>query len=389
MNTVTGVRSLARSLFQLLGRFGQMPRRLASLSRKIFGEITVDRIGSIELVPASLVRVNSHTSGFEQERYKWPVDTIHTPFDSERRFLQGAFCYAYVTQAVIAGDGRVFDSDGRFVRDSAASHIAKVINPGPLKPKVSRSVDGPVLNLNWWSGSENIFHWNRDVLSRAFVLRHLERNSITLLVPETCAEYQTHAVHQLRRAFPACRVEPLAFGEWVRVEECLVPSQAPYYIGSGYLHSEVASFVREVNIAGIATNGATIPVAYVTRANSKHRRIRNEEKLLESLREVVDIEVLSLESYSYKEQMSLMQRVDVLVGVFGAGLTHAYFTRGGGLIEVHNGDSRETHFLTLALSMGIPYEQVIGGPSDVHQDFEIDESTCLATVTALRRMTSL
>jgi len=354
-------------------RSGAYGSAVSRVTRTVFGQRRIEPSGMTEILPELRVAVEiPWMTDFVQEGYKWPVKPVRTRFDGDGWFVQGAFRFGRVPGAMIAGDGRVFDRRGRFVVESAPSHLSRVINPGPLRPPVSRRIDGTVLNLNWWAGNGNIYHWNRDVLSRAFVLRHLVDEEIVLLLPLDAREHQRHAAAQLVSMFPSCRVDAIGEGEWVEVAECIVPTQAPYRLGSGYLHPEVASFVRDVNIAGVDTDGPPIGVAYVSRAKSLHRKIRNEHELVDRLRSEAGAEILELEDLGYREQMALLQRVGTLVGVYGEGLTHAYFTRGRGLVEVHNGNSRETHFATLAMSRGIPYAQVQGGECDRRQDFDLD-----------------
>jgi capsular polysaccharide biosynthesis protein len=176
------------------------------------------------------------------------------------------------------------------------------------------------------------------------------------------------------------------FGEWWQVDEVVVPSQEPYLTGSGFLHPEVADFVRDVNLKDVIESPVRIPVLYISREQSRHRRMLDEQQLLKELHSNFPIRVAHLESYSYVEQMSLMQSVDVLVGTYGAGLTHVLFSKRQGLIEIHNGDSKETHFATLALATRCPYVQVQGGQSDVRQDFELGKSGIAGVLSALGAM---
>ncbi len=93
--------------------------------------------------------------------------------------------------------------------------------------------------------------------------------------------------------------------------------------------------------------------------------------------------VVQLESLSYLEQMQLMQTVGIIVGPYGAGLTHVLFSKRQGLVEIHNGDSKETHFMTLALASRCPYIRVQGGKSRPNQDFELGAYGIRATVAAI------
>jgi capsular polysaccharide biosynthesis protein len=106
------------------------------------------------------------------------------------------------------------------------------------------------------------------------------------------------------------------FGEWWQVDEVVVPSQAPYLLVSGFLHPEVADFVRNVNLKDVRESPVRIPVLYISRAKSRHRRILDEQQLLKEMNSNFPIKVVHMESYSYLEQMILMQSVEVLVGAY-------------------------------------------------------------------------
>lgn len=354
---------------------------------KFFGTTTVDSHGPRVLLPA----VAYSTSAFgmnrlQQETYKFPVGTISDGgFDGVHD--HGAFRWSVFNNACIAGNGRVLDSRARLVLDSVASHRQKVTNPGWLRVATARRMKGTVLNLNWWPGTGNIFHWNRDVLARAYVLSTQSlTGEITLVAPEHLFEYQRHSIQQLISMFPNCVWTTQAFNEWRRVDSAIVPSTRPYLVGSGYLHPEVADFVRDVNVHSVPPQSQEVKVLFVSRGKSKHRRILDEDKLIGVLRKVSDISVACLEDLSYLQQMALMQSVDILVGPYGAGLTHILFTRRHGLLELHNGDSRETHFATLAVACRAPYEQVRGGTSDSRQDFSLGTDGIEAACEALKRL---
>jgi hypothetical protein len=76
---------------------------------------------------------------------------------------------------------------------------------------------------------------------------------------------------------------------------------------------------------------------------------------------------------------------NVLAGVYGAGLVHMLFTRKGGVVEIHNGDSMETHFSTLAAGCSVPYYLVQGGPADRAQDFALSRPQTDVLIATLER----
>jgi len=369
---------------------GWLFSHLSTRLLKFFGTTTVDVHGATVILPALTFSIREFgMNRLQQETYKFPVGIISDGgFDGVHD--HGAFRWSIFNNAFVAGNGRVLDSRARLVLDSVASHRQKVTNPGWLRAASARRTEGTILNLNWWPGTGNIFHWNRDVLSRAFVLTCESRPpAVTLVVPEGLLEYQRHAVERLVSIFPDCEWRTQAFDEWRRADSVIVPSTHPYPVGSGFLHPEVADFVREVNTHLVPNASQDVRVLFVSRRKSKHRRVLDEDNLISALQKVSAVSVAYLEDLSYEQQMSLMQSVDILVGPYGAGLTHILFTRRRGLLEIHNGDSQETHFSTLALACRSPYVQVRGSNSNAQQDFTLGPNGIESVCEALERLIQL
>ena len=361
--------------------------RLRSLSLAVFGTVSVDESNPSQLLPSTTYSLSPFgMSDLQQETYKFPVNVIRSG-SKNGKFEHGPFRISRFHNGYVSGNGRGFDGRSRLVLDSVASHQHKVNNPGLLRTRRALRKCGVYMNLNWWPGTGNIFHWNRDVLSRAYALNALtSETSIKLIASDAPFDYQTHGLQRLSQIFENVDVVHQKFGEWWRVDELVVPSQAPYLTGSGFLHPDVADFVRDVNLHGVPVNHQEVPILYVSREKSRHRRILDEEKLLREIQSNFPIKVAQLESYSYLEQMMLMQSVEVLVGAYGAGLSHVLFTKRRGLIEIHNGDSQETHFATLALAARCPYRQIQGGRSNGQQDFELGENGIAGVLRALAEM---
>lgn len=364
------MRSSLRSLLQWI--LGIVESRLRKSSLWLFGTTSIQSLDNVELL--SEVQYSTREFGMlclEQETYKFPVGIRKTSC-SDGIHLQPRFQYSTIPDGVIAGNGRVFDSRSRLVEESVASHHEKAGNPGFLRTRKAQDRPGVALNLNWWSGTGNIYHWNRDVLARAYVLKALDSSKeINLVVPSRRLPYQDHGISRLLRMYPKLKLVEQQFGDWVRYEEVIVPGCNSVDVGSGFLHPEVADFVREINLLGVPENPRSIPLLYVSRCKSRHRRVLDEEKLINELSAIAPVQVVNLEDYSYLEQMQLMNSVEILVGPYGAGLTHLLFTQQNALVEIHNGDSRETHFATLALACGARYTQIQGLKSDERQDFRL------------------
>jgi hypothetical protein len=355
----------------------------------VFGRRWITGMAHETILPAVRFEVVGTAPGGDgaliEEDYKWPVRIKHIskPSGGHRH---PPLLLARVDHAVVAGDGRVFDRRHHLIMDSVATHPRTALNPGPFVRSGSDRRAGLHLPLNWWSGIGNVYHWHRDVLSRAYALTQIGAHRVTLVVSDELLDYQRHGVDNLAAMLPGTRILGVPFGSRTRVESALVPSLVPYLEGSGYLHPEVARFVREVTLHGVDVTGPEIPILFVSRAACPHRRLSDEAELVASLRDVAPVTVVEMERSAFRQQVALAARARVVAGVFGAGLTHAYFARGAGLLEIHSGRSRETHFATLAASCRTPYAQVLGSDSDERQDFTLGAPGIATATAAVGRM---
>jgi capsular polysaccharide biosynthesis protein len=375
------MKRLVQRLFQALPK--SVDAWLRSLSLKINGAVLVARGSSRQLIAPSDVGFGSQgIVEFVQESYKWPTSVIMTPLGTDHRFHDVGVSVATVRGALLAGDGRAFDSRHRLILESLATHDYQAINPGRWAHAPTRELSGPVLALNWWSGNTNLYHWLRDVFSRAYVLTGLPGEAVTIVCPKDPAPFQRHGLDALLRRHPGCRLEEVDQFEKVRVETLLQPCVNPYVRGNGFLRREVADFIRDTYLDGVEP-GQGVDLAYISRSQVGSRRLLDELEMVKRVSERFPIQVTRIEQLPFADQLSMMSGTKVLMGVYGAGLVHVLFTRRGGLIDIHNGDSRETHFGTLAAGIGVSYAMVQGGPADRNQDFHLGDrgiDTLLATL---------
>jgi hypothetical protein len=370
--------------FQLLP--GPAGRFIRQFSRVMNGVVRVsdgDTLKLLEQRQISFTEVGVTT--FVQESYKWPKSVIKSELGPANRYTDKGFSLACIDGAIVAGDGRVFDSRYRLIAESLATHDYQAINPGRWANTVSREITGRVLALNWWSGNSNLYHWLRDVFSRSFALTALPDEPITIIAPNRPRPFQQHGLDALVRLFPRCQIVEVAFDEKVRVEQLLQPCVNPYVRGNGYLSLEVADFIRDVYLNELVPAEHT-KIAYLSRQTVGSRRLLDEKEVLDRVSQEIPLRVLAIEQLPFPEQLRLMANTSALAGVYGAGLVHILFTLRKGLVEIHNGDSRETHFSTLSVGCGVPYRQVQGGSADRLQDFRLGKGGTEAFLAALVSM---
>lgn len=312
---------------------------------------------------------------FVQETYKWPKQVLSTSVGDDGVYRDPGVAIVRLPGAVVAGDGRTFDCDHRLVAESLATHDYQAVNFGPWTQRADVEIDGIVVNLNWWSGNTNVYHWLRDVFPRAFVLTQLDADEqFTIIGPTSPTPFQQHGFDALLARFPGARYVGLDYGRKARVETLLQPCVAPYVRGCGYLRPEVARFVRDTHLAGIDPASMPAPHTYISRVNTSSRRLVNEDEVLGRIVDRIPLNVMRIEELVWRDQIAAMASTNILVGVYGAGLVHMLFTQGGGVVEIHNGDSAETHFATLATGCGMPFDVVQGGPADRMQDFSLSRA---------------
>jgi capsular polysaccharide biosynthesis protein len=379
------IKGVAMRVFQAMP--GPVDQLFRAAGRRVFGVRSYWSEASVVLEPIDVSFTVPPVTSFVQETYKWPKQVIATPVGARGVYRDLGVGIAHLNHAVVAGDGRVFDRDHRLVSESLATHDYQAVNFGPRTQRHNFALDGVAIALNWWSGNTNVYHWLRDVFARAFVLTSLQPDTpLTIVGPSVPTPFQQYSFDALLSRFPQARYLGLHYGHKVVIEQLLQPAMPPYVRGCGYLRPEVASFIRETLSAGIAPADLSSPHTYISRARTASRRLVNESEVLDRVTSRVPMNVVRIEEFAWRDQLAAMMSTNVLAGVYGAGLVHMLFTRGGGVVEIHNGDSAETHFSTMAAGCGVPFISVQGGPADRNQDFALSVAQTNVLITALEHM---
>jgi hypothetical protein len=378
------MKRLAQRLFRMLPK--PIDGLVRSFSRKINGTISAHDVVVSQVLPPEIIDFSKfHIGDFVQESYKWPTSLIRTPLGGGGSFRNAGVGIANFADCVVAGDGRAFDSSHRLIAESLATHDYQAFNPGRWAHSPSHELEGRVLALNWWSGNTNLYHWLRDVFARAFVLTELHDEPITIVCTKDPRPFQRYGLDALLRRFPNCRLHELGYSEKVRVQNLVQPCVNRYIRGNGFLRLEVADFIRDVYLDGVVVDQETA-LAYISRAEVSSRRLLDEAEMVDRVSRRFPVQVTCIEQLPFVEQLRLMAGTEMLMGVYGAGLIHVLFTKRGGMVEIHNGDSRETHFSSLSVGLGMPYSVVQGGPANRNQDFHLGTRGMDELLSVLERM---
>lgn len=118
---------------------------------------------------------------------------------------------------------------------------------------------------------------------------------------------------------------------------------------------------------------------YINRTG--RRKLEGAGALLKSVEEKypnVNVSSVDFDLLSVPEQLELVQRTDILVGLHGAGLTHIMFMSQGAVVEIRPPDFHHKGFKNLAQMMGIKYFTAHGELPATHDigtkpDWQIDD----------------
>lgn len=97
-------------------------------------------------------------------------------------------------------------------------------------------------------------------------------------------------------------------------------------------------------------------------SGSVSRKIKNEEQLIASIRSLLpnhNVFGVQIDKYSMRKQLLLISKVDILVGMHGAGLSHTLFLpKHAGLVELYPvyWSNANQHFKAMARWRGLQYE---------------------------------
>jgi protein O-GlcNAc transferase len=121
---------------------------------------------------------------------------------------------------------------------------------------------------------------------------------------------------------------------------------------------------RVLSFYGVFTPNATlnVTVTYVRRTHTR-RLIREEQHLAALRREIphMSLEVVTFEDLTFTQQLEVVRRTDVLLGVHGAGLAHAFFLRpGSAVVEIQPLGFNHQGFRNLAQLRGLGYFRTHG-----------------------------
>ncbi|MEA2436597.1 MAG: hypothetical protein QOF65_1153, partial [Thermoleophilaceae bacterium] len=233
---------------------------------------------------------------------------------------------------------------------------------------VTRRVRGTcaVLTNQWWSGH---FHWMLDTLPRIALLPDDARSRV--LVPAPLRPGQ-------RRSLELAGITKDALvsfhGGHVQIDEAIVPSLPGR---TGNPPAWALEWLRERLAPSPRRSGRRL---YVSRGDVRHRRLANEDALIEVLRPL-GFEVVLPGQLPLEEQLRTFAEAELVVAPHGGALVNLLASQEATLVEIFDPRYVNGCYYALTDALGLPYWYVLGeaAPGD---DFRVAPEAVVATLRA-------
>jgi capsular polysaccharide biosynthesis protein len=226
---------------------------------------------------------------------------------------------------------------------------------------------------------DNYYHFLVDNLSRFDLLNDdyfSQYEQIHLLCPGGLRPTEEYFVAKLCPS--NVRVVELQTGVLYRPEAYIFLS-FPTRQSSGYIPGP---FVRRLrNHVPHDDAAACTRRVYVSRRRASHRRVRNEDDLMEKLRPL-GVRRHDLEALAPSEQIRLFQEAEVVVAPHGAGLANLLFSTDATVVELQASRTVAPNFYLLCKRMGHNYRYVPHDAPDVDSSFTADPDEVIRQLQA-------
>tara|TARA_E500000178_G_C17015227_1_gene752575 strand:+ start:1204 stop:2388 length:1185 start_codon:yes stop_codon:yes gene_type:complete len=166
-------------------------------------------------------------------------------------------------------------------------------------------------------GSQNYFHWTLDLVTRFQLLQTIDTTIDAYYLPDH-APFQKEWLTLLN--IPPAHCLTAHPHRHIQANSLIIPSYAGL---PGVPHLSAHSFIQSFIPP---TDAATPERIYISRANARRRRIRNEAALIPILKEN-NFHIIHPETLSVRQQMILFNHAKIIIAPHGAELTNLIFAR--------------------------------------------------------------
>jgi len=268
-----------------------------------------------------------------------PVESPQEPyvFELEDATLVHPFGIALwrgsVIEETLGHESRIAKALARSVKRHGYREVERLVRSDEALPEAR--LESAVSLIPLWN---NYYHWTVECATRIPAIeryRKVTGKDPTLLVPENPPTWLRESLSLLGISERTYR--PLT--EHVRVSNLVVPTY-PRRPGIS------CRWVRDTMLDAVDSTDGTGNRIYISRRNATRRRVRNEDDVVETLREY-GFESYALEERSVAKQVELFANAELVVAPHGAGLANVLYSDDVTIIELF-GESKKTTFYRLA-----------------------------------------
>lgn len=296
------------------------------------------------------------------------------------------FFVVELNDAEILGTGVVVDKGGHILLESTIFrtkylHVLRqnhLLCFRRLLPAVKLKKVIPLSNAL----QENYYHWIMEGIGRLVMLKLTGQllGDEQLLIMKNPPDF---LVDSICFFFPEYR-EKIIKSPKIRVKAKTVKLASFPYTNSGktdFTDIYIPEVIKTINAYTHAKKHENLPKKpvnlFISRRNSRDRKILNEEFLLSELASY-NLQVVTLEDLSFEQQVELFFHADVIIATHGAGLTNLLFSnRPSVVVELfpHNRDIRDIFcFGLIANILKINYVIIeYNASNDNYQNLEVDD----------------
>lgn len=224
-------------------------------------------------------------------------------------------------------------------------------------------------------GQNGYYHWLHDSLPKLMGLEDYYRGSYKVII----SGFQSKYIIESLEAFG---IEEIVFASartLILVEEIVIPELVS---NIGNTRNEAVSFLRSKLITKRKILASR--KIYISRANSKKRRILNEDEIVEFLISMGFI-VYFMEEMSFTHQIEVFSEAAVIVASHGAGLANMIFcSKKTIIIEIFPNNYFEECYQKLSLRMNFKHRVIIEDNGDQNYNYFVNISNLKDELSKLR-----
>ena len=216
----------------------------------------------------------------------------------------------------------------------------------------------------------NNWHWMVDFLPQLLSLQKaMDGKELTLLMPDSLSAFNRESLNSVLP--DNFKVEYVDSSRWIHVDKFVLPSHVSRRF-NGYLPPEYYEYIRETTFRrlGVAKPEKATRRYYISRNGAAHRRVINEEQVMEVLAEF-GFEWILIEKFTMKEQVEIFRNAEAIISPHGAAFGGVMFSDNLKMLVLYPEARPGVYFYTLARGMGHEHFAIHSNVGE-DDDFEVD-----------------